>query len=211
MRQKFSLTIADIPMNIVCDETQEVVDAAAKTLNDQIKTLMTSFGRSCTRVEAALLVALDAVSKNMHLEERAREVEQFLHRADPTGDNFEASLLRGENEALRAELALKQGGQDALVQDNITLFRLNAKLTRLNAEANARADRMHDQVLSMLTEISELRAKLAAMCVDTREPSLIYQKYEQEPTIEISPEEQQITQKYEQLDLDDIFGSARSV
>ena len=198
MRQKFSLTIADIPMNIVCDETQEVVDAAVKTLNDQIKTLTTSFGRSCTRVEAALLVALDAVSKNMHLEERAHEVEQFLHRADPTGDNFEASLLRGENEALRAELALKQGGQDALVQDNITLFRLNAKLTRLNAEANARADRMHDQVLSILSEVRDLRSKLAAMCVETREPSEAYLTYEEPPVEELDEDEIAVTQKYEQ-------------
>ena len=30
---------------------------------------------------------------------------------------------------------------------------------------------MHDQVLSILTEVRELREKLAAMCVETRDPS----------------------------------------
>ena len=118
-----------------------------------------------------------------------------------------AFMLRGENEILRAELQVKNGVNDALLQDNATLFRLNAKLMRQNTETNARADRMHDQVLSMLTEIRELREKLAAMCVDTREPVLAYQNYEQEPTIEISPEEQQITQKYEQMDLGDLFAA----
>ena len=128
-----------------------------------------------------------------------------MHKADPTGDNFEASLLRGENEALRAQLQVKDGIYDALLQDNATLFRLNEKLIRQNAETNARADRMHDQVLSMLTEIRELREKLAAMCVETREPVLSYPNYEQAPEIEITPEEQKVTQKYEQLELDNLF------
>lgn len=205
MRQKYSVNIADIQMNIVCEETQETVDAAVKALNDQIKALTTSFGHACTRVEAAMLVALDAVSKNIHMEERTKEMESFLHRADPTGDNFEASLLRGENEALRAELALKQGGQDALLQDNTTLFRLNAKLTRLNADANARADRMHDQVVSILSEVRDLRAKLAAMCVETREPSAAYFSYEEAPELELSDEELAVTQKYEQSDATDNY------
>ena len=93
------------------------------------------------------------------------------------------------------------------MQDNATLFHLNAKLVRQNSEANARADRMHDQVLSILTEVRELRERLAAMCVETRPPSPTYAHYEEEPAIEITPREQQTTKKYEQMDLDDILGS----
>ena len=211
MRQKFSVKVADVTMNIVCEETQESITAAAETLNNKIQAITAAAGNACTRTEAALLAALDVTAQNGHLVARVAELEEFLHKADPTGDNFEASMLRGENEALRAELQVKAGVYDALLQDNATLFRLNAKLMRQNTETNARADRMHDQVLSMLTEIRELREKLAAMCVDTREPTLVYQNYEQEPAIEITPEEQQITQKYEQLDLDNIFGTNRSV
>ena len=199
MRQKFSVNVADITMNIVCEETQETIDAAAKALNTQIQTLTTTPGHSCTRTEAALLIALDHITRAVHLEERVKELEEFLHRADPTGDNFEASLLRGENETLRAELQVRGGAYDALLEDNTTLFSLNAKLVRQNAESNSRADRMHDQVLSILTEVRELREKLAAMCVETRDPSPTYQNYEQAPAIEITPEEQQVTQKYEQM------------
>ena len=207
MRQKFSVTIADVNMNIICEETQETIDTASKALNTQIQTLTASAGYTCTRTEAALLVGLDYATRCLHLEERVKELEEFLHRADPTGDNFEASLLRGENETLRAELQLSRGSYDALLEDNATLFRLNAKLVRQNSEANARADRMHDQVLSILSEVRELREKLAAMCVETREPSASYQAYEEEPAIEITPEEQRTTQKYEQLDTGDLFGT----
>jgi hypothetical protein len=198
-------------MNIVCEATQETINAATEALNNKIQAITTAAGNGCTRTEAALLAALDLATQNIHQSARVKELEEFLHRADPTGDNFEASMLRGENETLRAELQVKNGVYDALLQDNATLFRLNAKLIRQNTETNARADRMHDQVLSMLTEVRELREKLAAMCVDTREPVLNYQNYEQAPDIEITPEEQQVTQKYEQMDPGDLFGSNRSV
>ena len=109
---------------------------------------------------------------------------------------------------MRAELQVSRGSYDALLQDNATLFQLNAKLVRQNNESNARADRMHDQVLSILTEVRELRERLASMCVETRDPSPNYTVCEPEPEIEITPNEQQITRKYEQMDLDDILNTA---
>ncbi|MBR7111388.1 MAG: cell division protein ZapA [Clostridia bacterium] len=208
MRQKFSITVADIPMNIICDETAETVDAAVAELDAQIRTLTSAAGHSCTKTEAALLSALDYSTRCMHLKERVEELENYVSQADPTGDTYEANLLRGENETLRAQLQVSRGEYDALLQDNATLFQLNAKLVRQNGEANARADRMHDQVLSILTEVRELRERLATMCVETRAPSPTYSTYEEEPSIEITPTEQQITKKYEQMDLDDILNTA---
>ena len=208
MRQKFSITVADVPMNIICDETGETVDAAVSELDTQIRTLTSAAGNSCTKTEAALLCALDYSTRCMHLKERVEELENFVSEADPTGDTYEANLLRGENETLRAQLTVSRGEYDALLQDNATLFQLNAKLVKQNGEANARADRMHDQVLSILTEVRELREKLAAMCVETRAPSPTYSVHEEEPAIEITPNEQQVTNKYEHMDLDDILSTA---
>ena len=208
MKQKFYITVADVPMNIVFEESQEAVDAAVTAIDRQIRTLTEDKSHSCTRTEAALLCALDYATQVGHLRERIAELENFVHSADPLGDTFEAGLLRGENETLRAELQVSRGANDALLQDNATLFGLNAKLVRQNNESNARADRMHDQVLSILTEVRELREKLAAMCVETREPSASYSNRDPEPEIEITPEEQQVTRKYEQMDLDDILNTA---
>ena len=199
MKQKFSVTVADVPMNIVCEETQQTIDTAVTSLNTQIQTISAAAGNACTRTEAALLAALDYCTRNIHLEERIKELEEFLHRADPTGDNFEASMLRGENETLRAELQVTRGTYEALLSDNATLFRLNAKLMKQNSESNSRADRMHDQVLSILTEVRELREKLAAMCVETREPSAAYSANEPEPVVEITEKEMLVTRKYEQI------------
>lgn len=208
MRQKFSISVADVQMNIICDETQETVDAAVAELDKQIRTLTSVQGHSCTKTEAALLSALDYSTRCMHLKERVSDLEKRVNEADPTGDTYAANLLRGENETLRAQLAVSRGEYDALLQDNATLFQLNAKLVKQNGEANARADRMHDQVLSILTEVRELREKLTAMCVETRAPSAAYSTYEEEPAIEITPKEQQVTHKYEQMDIDEILNSA---
>ena len=48
MRQKFSITVADVSMNIICDETAEIVNAAVEELDRQIRSL-TSSGNSCTK------------------------------------------------------------------------------------------------------------------------------------------------------------------
>ena len=208
MRQKFSITVADIPMNIICDEAADTVNAAVAELDAQIRMLTSTAGHSCTKTEAALLSALDYSTQRMHLKEHIAELEHRVTEADPTGDTYQANLLRGENETLRAQLQVSRGEYAALLQDNATLFQLNAKLVRQNGEANARADRMHDQVLSILTEVRELRERLAAMCVETRAPSPTYSTYEEEPAIEVTPTEQQITRKYEQMDIDDILNTA---
>lgn len=207
MKQKFSVNIADVQMNIICDETPELVDTAVAELDRQIRSL-TAGGSSCTKTEAALLSALDYSARVMHREERIKELEAYISATDPTGDTYEANLLRGENEALRAQLQVSRGNYEALLQDNATLFQLNAKLVRQNGEANARADRMHDQVLSILTEVRELRERLAAMCVEVRPLSPSYTAYEEAPEIEITPVEQQTTHKYEQMSLDDILSTA---
>ena len=54
----------------------------------------------------------------------------------------------------------------------------------------------------------KFREKLAAMCVDTREPSAAYFTREEEAAVEITPLEQQTTHKYEQMDLDAILDTA---
>ena len=56
MKQKFSITVADVPMNIVCEESRETVDAAVAALNAQIGALTTPFSPFSTA--GSLLVGL---------------------------------------------------------------------------------------------------------------------------------------------------------
>jgi len=70
MRQKFSVTVADVPMNILCEETQSTIDNAVRELDAQIRTL--TAGAACTKTEAALLSALDYSTRDTSAREGAR-------------------------------------------------------------------------------------------------------------------------------------------
>lgn len=208
MRQKYAVTIADVHMNISCDEPQEVINEAVTTLDEKIRALLSSAGSGCTKTEAALLLALDYCTRCSHAESRIRELEDYVNAADPNGDNFGASLLRGENETLRAELQVSRGANDALLQDNATLFQLHAKSEKQSADANARADRMHNQVLALMSEVQTLRSKLAAACVETRDLPAHFGVAEPVPQVELTPAEEEVTRRYAQMDIDEILQTA---
>ena len=208
MRQKFAVTIADVHMNISCDESQEDINAAVTLLDEKIRALLADVGTSCTKTEAAMLLALDYCTRCTHAEKRIKELEDYVSTTDPNGENFGASLLRGENEMLRAELAVSRGMGDAILQDNATLYSLHTKSEKQSADANARADRMHNQVLALMTEVQHLRGQLAAVCVETKDLAENYGILEPVAPISLSENELEVTKKYAQMDLGSILETA---
>ena len=145
MRQKFSVTVADVPMTISCEETEESIGKAETELDAGMRALLDAPGSNCNKMEAAILLALDYCTRLAHAKDRVRELEDYVNAADPNGDQFGASLLRGENEKLRAELEISRGVNDTLSEDNTILYTLHAKSEKQITEANARADRLNDR------------------------------------------------------------------
>lgn len=80
MKQKFTITIADIEMNVVCDESPEAVEAIVGILDRKMREIALH-SRRCSKNEAALLCALDYCAENIGLRK-------------------ELNSLRKENEAL---------------------------------------------------------------------------------------------------------------
>ncbi len=197
MRQKFNVTVADVPMTISCEETEEVIAKAQSELDTGMRALLDAPGSSCNKMEAAILLALDYCTRLIHAKDRVRELEDYVNAADPNGDQFGASLLRGENERLRAELEVSRGVNETLSEDNTTLYSLHAKSEKQIAEANARADRMHDQVLALMTEVQDLRGKLASACVETRELPEGIGKTEPAVEVPMTEKEKEVAERYE--------------
>lgn len=160
MRQKFNVTVADVPMSISCEETEESIAKAEAELDAGMRALLDAPGSNCNKMEAAILLALDYCTRLAHAKDRVRELEDYVNAADPNGDQFGASLLRGENEKLRAELEISRGVNDTLSEDNTILYTLHAKSEKQITEANARADRLNDQILALMKEVQDLRASL---------------------------------------------------
>ena len=57
MKQRYTITIADVPLNVVCDESPEAVEALVGIVDRNMREINSKSNR-CSKTEAALLCAL---------------------------------------------------------------------------------------------------------------------------------------------------------
>lgn len=98
MKQKYRITIADIEMNVISDESPEAVEALVGLVNRKMNDIMGP-GRQCPKSEAALLCALDYCSERIKSQRRLKAMENKLAFTEAALEEAEA-----EAEALRREL-----------------------------------------------------------------------------------------------------------
>jgi len=99
MKEKFTIEIADVPLSILSDEKEEFVDAVVKRLDQEIRDL-TVHNKRCSKLDAALLCALDYCAEKVKADKRIRNLEAQISL-------YDANLrrLREENTTLAAHLA----------------------------------------------------------------------------------------------------------
>ena len=99
MKQKYTITVADVPMNVISEESPEAVEALVGLVDRKMREI----GTACPKTEAALLCALDYCSERIKSQRKVKLLENSLATAELALEETER-----ENEALRAELeALK--------------------------------------------------------------------------------------------------------
>ena len=95
MKQKYTITIADVSLNVVCDESPEAVEALVNLVDRKIREI----GNTCPKTEAALLCALDYCSERIKAQRKVKSLETRLATTELALEDAER-----ENEELRAEL-----------------------------------------------------------------------------------------------------------
>lgn len=73
-KKKYEVKIADIDMKIISDEREDVVMKLVSLLDQQI-TDITAQSRNFSKIDAAILVALDHASNRLKAEKRVRNLE----------------------------------------------------------------------------------------------------------------------------------------
>ena len=98
MKQKYTIRIADIEMNVITEESPEAVEALVNIVDRKVREIEGA-SRGCTKTEAALLGARDYCSERIKSQRKIKALESRLNVAEATVEELEA-----ENEELRAKL-----------------------------------------------------------------------------------------------------------
>lgn len=112
MKQKYTLVIADVEMNVVTEASREAVDKIVGILDRKMRDINLKSHR-CTKNQAALLCALEYCSEKLDLQERNAELEEIAEQDAATIEELESKVaeleeklaaLQNENEVMNGIL-----------------------------------------------------------------------------------------------------------
>ena len=103
MKQKYTITVADVEMNVISEESAEAVEALVGIVDRKMREIA-MMSKRCSKAEAALLCALDYCSDKIKTQRRLKALESKLTLTEAALEDLEA-----ENENLRRELELLRG------------------------------------------------------------------------------------------------------
>ncbi len=104
MKQKYTITIADMELNIISDASPDEVESIVGILDRRMREINLKSPR-CTKNEAAILCALAYCSERMAMQEAFKKVEKDAFR------------FSGENEKLKKTIESLQEEVDNLRKD----------------------------------------------------------------------------------------------
>ena len=81
MKQKYTLSIADMEINVITDESQESVEYIVGILDRKMREIALN-SKKCTKNEAALLCALDLCADKVKAKEQVEALEDELEDAN---------------------------------------------------------------------------------------------------------------------------------
>lgn len=102
MKKKYTLSIADMEINVVTDEPQDSVEYIVGILDRKMREIALK-SRRCTKNEAALLCALDFCADKIKSKEQIEELEEELESVSAKLKNLNEKLELIQQNAERVE------------------------------------------------------------------------------------------------------------
>ena len=108
-KKKYDVTIAGVEMSIISDEREEFVQKLVSKLDKQI-TDITIQNKRCSKLDAAILVALDLSSEKAKAEKRVRNLEAQIAL-------YDANLRRMREDNIKLKSAMLGSNKGVLPED----------------------------------------------------------------------------------------------
>ena len=193
MKQKLTITIADVQMNIVTEESPEAVENLRSIVDRRIREIYLQSGNRCPKTEAALLCALDYCAEKNKMQEIVSKLEEELKTIDIESARQENKALTEELNTLREQLAEseeKYKGANADVGIAGEQLRI---LTQKTVETEALVEALKNKLAEAEAEI----ARLSALSEKINEQELEEQTVLAEQNLTESVAEQELSDETE--------------
>ena len=163
-KKKYSVKIADIDMKIISDEREDVVMRLVTQLDDQIAAI-TKQSRNYSKIDAAILVALEHSAERAKAEKRVRNLEAQIALYDANLRRMREENIKLKNSILgkvsetaeeiiaEEQLSLEESVQEEPVQEAHDIEELFEEVEEIKIEEpeekQDRADKLR-QIESLL-------------------------------------------------------------
>ena len=117
MKQKYTLSIADMEINVITDEPQESVEYIVGILDRKMREIALK-SKKCTKNEAAMLCALDLCADKIKLKHELEEAHETLEERNEKFEHLceKLELVQKNSERLERERARLENENNRLRQ-----------------------------------------------------------------------------------------------
>lgn len=155
MKQKYTLSIADMDINVITDEPQESVEYIVGILDRKMREIALK-SKKCTKSEAAILCALDLCADKIKLKQELEEVSDNLEERNEKFEHLceKLELIQKNGERLERERARLENENGRLRQiiDDLKAGRLAVEAPEAVAEDETHTDAIEDAVAEAVPE-----------------------------------------------------------
>lgn len=120
MKQKYTITVADMDLNIISDASPDEVENIVGILDRRMRDINLKSPR-CTKNEAALLCALSYCSERIAMQEAFKKVEKDAFRFAGENEKLKRTIeeLQAELDTLRKDAAVMRSILDQAAASNV--------------------------------------------------------------------------------------------
>ena len=166
MKQKLTIMIADVQMNIVTEESPEAVENLRSIVDRRIREIYLQSGNRCPKTEAALLCALDYCAERAKMQEVVSKLEQELKEINIEAEREKNSKLEAELAAVREKLAASEescrgvGADLGIANEQLRI------LTQKTVETEALVEALKNKLSETETELLAKNVEVERLCAE---------------------------------------------